>query len=154
MQVYKYIILFCCAAILRFSLSNDEFLSTPYIIKTIAILLTVTIAIVMIVRDIRKIKKLQQNKQPNGMPHLFASLIPRLCHTDTASFYISDSDSQCLLLSGFKVDIIRFPVGLETCCTSCFGTDINAVYLAIVPCEVELKSAACTQAADASVAPC
>lgn len=62
MQVYKYIILFCCTAILRFSLSNDEFLSTPYIIKTIAILLTVTIAIVMIVRDIRKIKKSQQNQ--------------------------------------------------------------------------------------------
>lgn len=62
MRVIKYSLLFCCAAILRLSLSDDEFLSTPYIIKSIAILLVVITGIVMIAGDIRKVKKLQKNQ--------------------------------------------------------------------------------------------
>ena len=62
MLFIKYTILACCAAIIRLSLSNDDFLNTPYIIKTIAILSIVIIGVVMIIRDIRKAKQIQQNQ--------------------------------------------------------------------------------------------
>lgn len=54
MEILKYTLLICCAAILRISLRNDEFLSTPYIIKSILILLLIVAGIIMIVRDLKK----------------------------------------------------------------------------------------------------
>ncbi len=54
MEILKYTLLICCAVILRISLKNDEFLSTPYIIKSILILLLIVSGIIMIVRDFKK----------------------------------------------------------------------------------------------------
>ena len=54
MKVLKYTLLLCCAAVIHLSSNHDDFLSTPYIIKSIAILLLVLTGIVMVVRDIKK----------------------------------------------------------------------------------------------------
>lgn len=51
MQYLKYIVIICAAAVLRLLSKDDNFLSTPYIIKSVGILLFIAIGIVMIVRD-------------------------------------------------------------------------------------------------------
>lgn len=56
MKALKYTLLCCCAAVIRMSLDHNDFLSTPYIIKSIAILLLLLIGIVMVIRDIKKEK--------------------------------------------------------------------------------------------------
>lgn len=56
-QALKYILLLCCASAIRMSLGDDEFLSTPYIIKSVAILLLVALGIVMLVKDIKREKR-------------------------------------------------------------------------------------------------
>lgn len=52
MQYLKYIVIICAAAVLRLLSKDDNFLSTPYIIKSVGILLFIAIGIVMIVRDV------------------------------------------------------------------------------------------------------
>lgn len=54
MQYLKYIVIICAAAVLRLLSKDDNFLSTPYIIKSVGILLFVAIGIVMIVRDVKR----------------------------------------------------------------------------------------------------
>lgn len=56
MKYLKYIVIICAAAVLRLLSKDDNFLSTPYIIKSVGILLFVAIGIVMIVRDVKQRK--------------------------------------------------------------------------------------------------
>lgn len=56
MQYLKYIVIICAAAVLRLLSKDDNFLSTPYIIKSVGILLFIAIGIVMIVRDVKQRK--------------------------------------------------------------------------------------------------
>lgn len=56
MQFLKYILIICAAAVLRLLSKGDDFLSTPYIIKSVGILLLVAIGIVMVVRDVKQRK--------------------------------------------------------------------------------------------------
>ena len=56
MQYLKYILIICAAAVLRLLSKDDNFLSTPYIIKSVGILLLVAIGIVMVVRDVKQRK--------------------------------------------------------------------------------------------------
>ena len=56
MQYLKYIVIICAGAVLRLLSKDDNFLSTPYIIKSVGILLFIAIGIVMIVRDVKQRK--------------------------------------------------------------------------------------------------
>ena len=56
MQYLKYILIICAATVLRLLLKDDDFLRTPYIIKSVGILLLIAIGIVMVVRDVKQRK--------------------------------------------------------------------------------------------------
>lgn len=56
MPYLKYIVIICAATGLRLLSKDDNFLSTPYIIKSIGILLLVVIGIVMVVQDVKQRK--------------------------------------------------------------------------------------------------
>lgn len=56
MQYLKYILIISAAAVLRLHSKDDDFLNTPYIIKSLSILLLIAIGIVMVVRDVKQRK--------------------------------------------------------------------------------------------------
>lgn len=54
MQYIKYILIACAVTVLRIISRHDEFPSTPYILKTVAMLLLLALCVIMLVRDIRR----------------------------------------------------------------------------------------------------
>lgn len=53
MQYIKYILIACAITVLRIISKHDEILSTPYIIKTVAMILLLAVGIGMLVKDVK-----------------------------------------------------------------------------------------------------